>query len=88
MKLHERIRIRSHKLQKEKPKQCMQEKLLSLFFFFKCSMILVTPQRLFCELAGTKFCLKNFKISNCKASQPYFTEIRNRNSFSVKEKLL
>jgi hypothetical protein len=49
---------------------------------------LSTPQRLFCELAGTKFCLKTFKISNCKASQPYFTEIRNRNSFSVKEKLL
>ncbi len=49
---------------------------------------LSTPQRLFCELAGTKFCLENFKISNCKASQPYFTEIRNRNSFSVKEKLL
>jgi hypothetical protein len=26
-----------------------------------------TLQRLFCELAGTKFCLKNFKIANCKS---------------------
>jgi hypothetical protein len=40
MKLRERIRIRSYKFQKGKPKQYMQEKLLSLFFF-KCSMILV-----------------------------------------------
>jgi hypothetical protein len=28
---------------------------------------LSTLQRRFCELAGTKFCLKNFKIANCKS---------------------